>query len=189
MKCRLSPADPRERHNYIRKLREAVDQAKRKAALLDRRRDFVSQSLKISGERPKELRIIPLVVMNQGFGASLEIDGCRIIDFRFLRIYLGSGEHVSDGAIDPMTGHVGFSTSVLYSNQEEAERLFEKFMAEPPVLQRLLNRMQASACPFKMPSGDELLIEMHLLADMSDQDRARTRHLRSALAKARATAL
>jgi hypothetical protein len=39
------------------------------------------------------LKIIPLVVVNQGFGASLDVDACRVIDASFLKLFLGSSTY------------------------------------------------------------------------------------------------
>jgi hypothetical protein len=56
VKCYLRPADSVERSQYIEKLTGAVNQATRKAALLDRRRDLLSWTGRSAGRSPLRMR-------------------------------------------------------------------------------------------------------------------------------------
>ena len=95
IKCFLFPAESMERFNYLKNVGAATRQVNRKAALLVARRDVIAASLAISLEKAEPLRIVPLVVLNQGFGSCLVIDGCTVTDAKFLKLYLGTGTPVS----------------------------------------------------------------------------------------------
>jgi hypothetical protein len=174
VKCVLSPADPLERFNYLGTLIGASEQALRKAALIRKRRDVIARVLGIDEERAKELRVIPLVVTNQDFGASLEIDGCKVIDHRSLRNYLGSGNRVTDYSQDAETKKMIYLQRTLYSTQHQAEISFEACMADPPSLRRFLKRLEPAKCPFPTSSGAQLWIETTWLKDISEEERNQT---------------
>src|SRR4029079_9292587 len=89
VKSLLFPSDSRERYNFMGKLKEAAAQANRKAAYLAHRRKAAAYALKITETRAESLRIVPIVVMNQGFGASLRFADCIVTDAAFLMQYLG----------------------------------------------------------------------------------------------------
>jgi hypothetical protein len=91
VKCWLYPADPIERFNHLKKLRAAAEQASRKAALLRDRPDVAARALGLSEDICRQLRVVPLVVANQGFGFSLDLGGCIVADAQFLETYLGNG--------------------------------------------------------------------------------------------------
>ena len=69
VKCFVFPADPQERFNHMEKVVDASAQARRKAEALARRPDVAVRALGVGPDRAARLRTVPLVVLNQGFGA------------------------------------------------------------------------------------------------------------------------
>ncbi len=90
VKCWIFPADPFERWLYFDKLRAAAAQAKRKASAIDQHRVRAAQALAVPEAEVANLKVVPLIVTNQGFAFSMDIDGCRVIDERFLTNYLAA---------------------------------------------------------------------------------------------------
>lgn len=93
-------------------------------------------------DRPEAatLPITPIVILNSGFGFSLEFDGCRIVDSTFLREYLRSPYLLSGGAT---RGNrlIGEEVSTLYTSEADAEQRFDVMIARPAVLHRFINRL------------------------------------------------
>jgi hypothetical protein len=165
VKFHLTPADSRERYNHLRKLRAASEQARRKAALLITRPDVVARALGITEGRAKELRVVPLIVDNQGFGLALDVDGCRVTESRFLLNCLSSGTLVTDAAFVPRTGQQIHMKTHLYVDQAQAERELDLILADPIVLKRFTDRIRWSRSPFPAASQLEFLTEVPYLGD------------------------
>ena len=119
VKCWLYPADLFERFNHLRKLKEAANQANRKARLLQSRPNIAAEALGLTEEECRSLRVAPLVIMNQGFGFSLTIGGCAVTDALFLLNYLGAGTIDTSAAIDPRTGRMIHATSTFYDSETQ----------------------------------------------------------------------
>jgi hypothetical protein len=153
VKFHLTPADSHERYNHLQKLQAAAEQVRRKATLLTSRPDVIARALDITEGRAKELRAIPIIVDNQGFGFSLNIDGCQVTDSRCLLNCLGSGKLVTDAVMVPRTGERIHQETVLYASQTQAECDFEQLLACPSVLTRFSRRISWGRSTFPMPRG------------------------------------
>ena len=179
VKFHLTPADSQERYNHLRKLQAAADQARRKATLLVTRPDVIARALNITEARAKELRAVPLIVDNQGFGFSLDLDGCRVTDSRYLLSCLGSGKLVTHGAMNPRTGAYVNQETVFYSSQAEAERDFEQLLACPSVLTRFTRRIEWGRSTWPTASGIQVAVEVPLLRDITGEDLERFQALQA----------
>jgi hypothetical protein len=115
------------------KLKDAAAQANRKAAYLAHRRKAAAYALKITETRAESLRVVPIVVMNQGFGASLQFADCIVTDAAFLMQYLGTGKY--------------------YENAADAVQGFATTMQRPPPLYRFIDGLRWTEYEFPMASG------------------------------------
>lgn len=161
VKCFSFPADTRERYNHLRKLRDACAQAVRKAAAIAKRPDVAAKALGISEDKVKALTILPITMVNQGYGVSLEFDGCVVTDARILDLYLGSGSYDSDAAIDTKVGGSAHLTLHLYRTPEEAVERFAATMRKPPGLQRFIDRLTWTSMQVPTSKDDVLFRVAH----------------------------
>ena len=173
IKCLLFPADSRERYNFLRKLKDAAAQATRKAIFIRTRRDIVARVLSISPEKAQSLRVLPVVVMNQGFGMSLVFDDCVVTNAKFLKLYLGSGNYVSEAAVNRVDGSWAQAERFLYRNEKEAADNFEESMRRPPPLYRFVDRLRWTTFGFPTHSGVPLSIARSELSDVAGETRKR----------------
>ena len=164
VKCWLFPADPYEQFNHMRKLRAAAEQAKRKAGLLEGRPDVAAKALGLTEDECRKLRVVPLVIMNQGFGFSLNVDGCAVTDAAFLATYLGAGTIATAAAIDTRTGLMEPTTTTLYERETQAADRFEAAMASPIVLQRFLDRLNWTASRSQPSAPNRSILQLPGLA-------------------------
>jgi hypothetical protein len=181
VKCLLSPADSRERYNFLRTLKDAAAQATRKAAAIAQYRDVAAQVLGIPETKVNNLRVLPLVVTNQGFGISLVFDGCIVIDAKFLKLYLGSGKYVSEAAFNCVDGSWAHAERYLYRSAAEAVDNFEKSMRRPPPLYRFVDQLHWTTFEFPTLSGNSLLITRTEYGNLSDETRSRYQALHAAV--------
>jgi hypothetical protein len=157
VKCFLAPTEPMERHNYLRKLEKACEQASRKANWLEQNVEEVVSRL---GELPKEPKFIPLVVLNQGNGAGYACGNCVAVDARFLALYLSGGEYVSGGAVEFETGRLGYEHTRLYETAGEAEaRMVETFESHPGVA-KYLDAILWDISKIPLADGTELIMSI-----------------------------
>jgi hypothetical protein len=137
VKSLLFPSDARERYNFMRKLKGAAEQASRKAAALSKRLKIAAFALKVAEAKAVGLRIVPIVVLNQGFGTSLQFGECVVTDAKFLMEYLG-GKH--------------------YRDATEAVRWFETTMKRPPPLYRFIDQLRWTDYEFPAAAGADLRV-------------------------------
>jgi hypothetical protein len=175
VKCWLYPADSIERFQHFKKIEAAAEQAVRKADLLRERPDVAAKALGLTEAEVRALRVVPLVVANQGFGFSLNARGCLITDAAYLETYLGSGSISSGMVIDHRTGRSMTTGLTLYQNEKEAADKFESLFATPPVLQRFIDRISWTTVPFPLPGGGTLDFAVPRLEDITGEERLRAK--------------
>ena len=154
VKCWLYPADAIERFNQLRKLRKAAEQVKRKANALRARPDVAAKALGLSEELCQHLRVVPLVVSNQGFGFSLDLGGCFVTDAAFLKRYLDNGSLVIGYASDVRTGAAAPMVATMYERESQAAERIERNFRDPVVLRRFEQRISWEKIPFPTPIGE-----------------------------------
>ena len=172
VKCFLFPADSRERLNYMEKLADAAEQAKRKAKALALHADASAKALGLADERAGQLRVVPLVVVNQEFGVSYDFDDCLVVDARFLLLYLGSGTYVPHSVIAPKGTGYALGSSTLYNSQTESAKCFEDTLRDPPTLSRFVDRLKWEPFPVPTQTGEPLLVMRTILKEPGADERS-----------------
>lgn len=173
VKCWLFPADPFECFIHLRKLRHAAGQAKRKADLLREQPNVAANVLSLTEEECRRLRMVPLVIANQGFGFSLNVDGCLVTDAAFFLTYLGAGTINTGMAIDTRTGRMIRSTITLYEREQQASDRFESTFAAPAVLQRFVDRISWTTIPFPTVGKRPIHFAVPRFGDLFGEERSR----------------
>lgn len=170
VKCLLAPVEPMERFNYLAKLSDAGGQAVRKAVWVASQTEMIAEHFEISLEEVENVRVIPIVVVNQGAGFGLLAGGARVVDFHFLRLYLTDGKYHSGTAFN-FAGKRGASQyQTLYETEREAEDNFEGVMAHPPTLDRFLRGAEWQTTRFPMSSGKDFEIAICNFNDRGNRE-------------------
>ena len=171
VKCWLFPANSIERYYQLKKLRKAADQARRKADALRKRPDVAAKSLGLSLDICGDLRVIPLVVSNQGFGFSLNFDGCLVTDAGFLERYLRNGILLTSYAVDFRTGADLPVLATQYDTESQAAVRIEKELSDPAVMQQFEERISWHMMPSRIPIEHPIL---HAAARLGNLNRDET---------------
>ena len=154
VKCLLFPAEPRERFNYLEKLADAAAQARIKAQAIESRPDVAGRALGVAADKIAGSRVVPLVVVNQGFGTSLEIEGCRVTDARFLALYLSSGTYAPHVLVGRRgTEHVVASASLYRDQNEAASHIERRLVIRPPCGASWIERFGMSSTSRRLPAS------------------------------------
>lgn len=167
----LMPTDPHERDRYDEKLRGAAEQAKRKAAALDTRRDVVADYLSISQDDANALRLLPVIVTAQGYGFSQYFDDVLVIDAEFLRLYLMGDDLVTGRVLEPKTGRHSDITMSFYESESDAAHKFERNMSSPFVLTRFIERVVWSEIRLPCLVHGKAVIDIAQLGDLTSFER------------------
>ena len=120
-----------------------------------------------------QLKVVPIVVVNQGFGVSLTEDDCVVTDAKFLKLYLGGGTYVSEGAVNHVDGGWADATKLMYKGADEAVAKFSSTMRKPPPLDRFQRLLQWSTFNFPTGSGEHLLIAQTELGNLPAEMQSR----------------
>lgn len=176
LKFLLRPADPHQWARHYAKLSAAAKQAKAKAAAVEARRDVAASALGLDLRDLVDLPVTPIVVLNSGFGFSLEVDGCRVIDAQYLRDFLRSPYFSTGGALE-RGKLVSEEVTVVYSSEHDAARRFDDIMAKPGVLIRFLNRINWDVVDYPWSEDEPLRIASPFRGDMTPLERERRKGL------------
>jgi hypothetical protein len=179
VKCWLFPADPFERFQHFKKLKLAATQAVRKAEAIRTRPDVAAKALGLSEDEVRALRTVPIVVTNQGFGFSLEIEGCRVVEAAFLKTFLGTGSLIAGLSMDVRTGATTPIDMTLYQTEKQATDRFESIIAKPAVLYRFVDRIEEKFMPFPSLIGAKTMVTTFHLADIGADERLLTEMMAS----------
>lgn len=178
VKCWLFPADPFERFNHFGKLKKAAEQGVRKAAALRARPDVAARALGLDEAEVRNLRTLPIVVTNQGFGFSLEVEGCRVVDAAFLKTYLSGGSVVAGMTVGG-NGQIEHLHHKLYETEQQAADNFEATMAKPALLYRFVDRIGLTLVPFPSLIGAKNAVTIYNLEDIAGDERVASRMMAS----------
>lgn len=181
VKHRLFPSDSMERFNYFQKLKGAAEQAKVKAQAISDHPETAAAALGLPVETIKQLRVLPLVVVNQGFGLSLMVDDVRVTETMFLDHLLGDATIVSGMSFDVFTGERIFAEDTIYESEKDLVERFQDILADPWVLRRYISRMGWRTYEFPQASGGSITIEAPLLGDITGEERGRAEDTRDYL--------
>ncbi|PXA86546.1 hypothetical protein DMC47_34405 [Nostoc sp. 3335mG] len=155
IKCFIGPADPIERYDYLRKLEDAAEQARRKARWLDVNRNAAAEILPAADQ--DELRFVPLVIVNQSNGASWSFDGCTVVDAKWFDMFLSSGEYHTAAtiALDGQSDDT-FAGATLYTTVAEAEAAIPKLFENHPGLRLFRDALDWSESIIPLADGRPL---------------------------------
>jgi hypothetical protein len=167
LKFFLTPTDPHHWDRFFRdRLGGAAEQANLRAAALRERPDVVADALGIAVEAASRLSVVPIIVVSQGYGFSLEVDGCRAVDADFLCSYLASPDFRGTAMMN-RGRRVAERIVTLYRSELEASDRFAEVMADPWPLRRFLDRMERVPTPYPRPTGGEFTIASSFRGDLT----------------------
>ena len=158
IKCFIYPADPVERHNFLKKIASAIDQIKKKADYVLRFRPGIFNGVAYSS-------VAPLVVTNQPLGPGYDSEHVAIIDFDALLDFLSTNEYYSKASFDRSQGAAFEVGGILYQNDDQASNALKRRARYPPWLTAMKSRINAVKTPFVATGIDCFLVEMFELAD------------------------
>ncbi|PZO69800.1 MAG: hypothetical protein DI636_06775 [Pelagerythrobacter marensis] len=93
LKFLLTPDDPHRWSRFYENLDQAAEQAERKASSLSSRPDIMALELGLSESKVRGLPVTPIVIVNGGFGFSLKVRDCRVVDGMFQQSGEGGSEY------------------------------------------------------------------------------------------------
>jgi hypothetical protein len=176
LKFLLMPADPHQWGRHYEKLADAAKQARNKAAALGARRDVAAAALGLAEVDVAGLPITPLIILNNGFGFSLEVNGCRVVDAMYLRDFIRSPEFSTGGAIG-RGKLLSEEITIVYSSEPDAAQRFDAIMARPGILIRFLDRLSWDVVDYPSDDGVALRIACPFRGDMTPVERERRKAL------------
>jgi hypothetical protein len=158
VKCLLAPAEPMERFNYLDALEDAAEQVWRKCDWIERNRSNVLTKLGIPDEaRAAEIRLVPIVILNQGYGFGLDLNGVAFTDLHFLSLLLRSGTYAGDTRFE--RGSIINAPITLYSCQAELESQLHMLLTHPRPLRRYEGKISWQSEPFPNSTGRPFAVE------------------------------
>jgi hypothetical protein len=169
IKCLLAPVEPIEHFNFLTKLDAAGQQAVRKAKWISENVSVVAEVLNLTAAEARELRPVPIIVLNQGSGFGLLAGGVRVVDFHFLRLYFSDGEYAAGTAFNFSKKRAASQFHVLYKSEGEADAHFEETMANPPTIERFKKSARWQKTRFPMSNGKDIEIAVCNFNDERDQ--------------------
>ena len=176
LKFLLTPDDPHRWERFYDSLDHAAEQAERKADALSSRRDLIASELGIPEEEVRDLPITPIVIVNGGFGFSLKMRNCRVVDGTFLRDYLKSQSLSTGGAFDSRRVMREEVTMMYFSEREAADR-FDLIMAQPPGLRKFIDRLTWDTVEYSSHFGESFRIRRPFRGDLTAAERMKRRGL------------
>lgn len=164
VKCFVAPSEPTDKRNHLANLDKATAQAEVKRAWADANREAVAEALGVEAAQTARLRMVPLVVLNHGFGMGLERYGVPVVDLHYLRILLGWGSYQGDTRFERHVGMM-YDPVTLYRSQAEFEAKVDNLLRDPPPFKRFEGRVRWRRIPFETSNGRPFLIELPAISD------------------------
>jgi hypothetical protein len=170
VKCYTAPSEAIEKHNHLRNLAHATEQAENKRNWAAANLEVVAYALGVDDpKRSANLSLHPLVVINHGFGLGFERHGVPIVDFHYLRLLLSSGSYQAGTRFERGVG-MTYESVQLYGSQAELEAKLDNLLKEPPVLKRYDDTLRWRRVPFQTSTGEPFFIEMPALKEVAAPD-------------------
>ena len=158
VKCWIGPAEAIEYYSYLKKLSNASEQVARKARWLRQNMKEVFGRLNITLQPNVDLRVLPIVVTNQGYGFSLEFGEVRVVDFHYLRLYLSESQFLTGMAFDAARRTAVQFQEKLYSSEADAEHNVKSAMSKPLPLLRNISMRWSGLRPGYLSVADEICV-------------------------------
>ncbi|MCK4579362.1 MAG: hypothetical protein KAU50_11270 [Candidatus Marinimicrobia bacterium] len=154
-KCLLFPAEPLEYFNYFDTLNQACTQIKRKAGFVEKHIELFLESLKWTNDiQVQDIKLVPIVLVNQPIGAGLVINAIPIIDIRVISLYLRQSklEHFVLFDEKGKKQFIGKETN-LYESKEQASENILSYLCNPPQIEMLKRFIKIMKYPSPMIDG------------------------------------
>jgi hypothetical protein len=164
VKCFVAPSEPTDKRNHLDNLDKATAQAKVKRLWVEANTAAVAKALGVDATQAARLRVVPVVVLNHGFGMGLERYGVPVVDLHYLRLLLGWGRYQSGTRFEQHVGAV-YETVTLYRSQSEFEAKVEVLLRDPPPLKRFNERLTWRRIPFQTSNDRPFLIELPAISE------------------------
>jgi hypothetical protein len=164
VKCFVAPSEPTDKRNHLDNLDKATKQAQAKRAWADENREAVAVALGVDVAKAEKLRMMPVVVLNHGFGMGLERQGVPVVDLHYLRLLLGWGHYQGGTRFERHVG-MSYETVTLYRSQAEFEAKVEGLLRDPPPLKRFNDRLTWRRIPFQTSDDRPFLIELPAMSE------------------------
>jgi hypothetical protein len=159
VKCFLAPVEPMDRFNYLNAIDDAAEQTQRKCNWIDTNRIDVLPKLGVAdSERLAAIHLVPVVILNRGYGFGLDLDGVAVTDLHFLSLLLGEGEYAGDTRVE--RGSIMGAPVKLYDSQAALERGLHSLLTRPRPLQRYRGTISWTTEPFPTSTGRPFVIEL-----------------------------
>jgi hypothetical protein len=139
-KCLLTPTEPIERYNFIKRLNDGCEQVKRKSDWFSRNRIIATQHFHCSKEEADKLRFFPLVVTNQSFGLGHSFAEVPVVDLKYLDLICAGGSYISDAAFKTASRASVGHKEKLYDDAQDLEKRIARLLRDPVVMRRFKNR-------------------------------------------------
>ena len=140
------PSNPIEFHNYYRDLEKASNQLNRII------KDYINPNLEkflkktgFSNLSVEQIRIVPVIISSLPFATGRKFQNIPVVDLEILKRYVNEGK-TSDFTVTGESKKLIQEIS-FYSSEEEAEKLIEQYLAEPPQLKIFFNNVRWNRVP------------------------------------------
>ena len=129
LKCKISPATPKDLRWHFEAIEQAAGQARLRAELAGAALGELAAMLEFRGP-PDALRVVPFVLINGEVGVGRAVDGTPVVDLVSLHNYLYDGALSMAGDAD---GHSHVRVN-YYRNAAEAEQNLPVYLEETPAV-------------------------------------------------------
>ncbi|WP_170118325.1 hypothetical protein [Phreatobacter oligotrophus] len=155
IKCLIQPTEPMERYNYRRKLQKASDQVHRKTLILKQNWEKIARIFDIEPSTLSQFEITEIVIINNCLGTGLRFDNVIVTDDNIMKIFFGSPDYVSGLKFDLIKNQIETRSEMLYKNDAEASKSFEKIANRPVLLKNLIENTQWKRGKFPRSNGEK----------------------------------
>ena len=151
VKCQRFPARAIEIYNNISELKEACQQAARKAKAVVA---SLAEVLRITAfgslSNKQTWRVLPFVLSNQEIGVGSSFDDIPIVDRQILESYFGQGGYYPAARLGPRGTIIDKGQfHSYYDNDKEAEERIEDYLRNPPPVRRYEPFCELRQIPFE----------------------------------------
>lgn len=164
IKCFLAPSESMERYNYLNALIAAANQARRKADWVSNNMNEVLVKTGMLQDKSQEIRVTPLVVLNQGFGFGANIESVPVTDLHFLSLILKYNQYM--GHVMMGKGFMRNRPVKIYQTQRDIEMNIAQIITTAIPLARFDSNIKITRQPFPISGNETIWIEMPTMFDL-----------------------
>ena len=128
-KSYITPGDPIDRYNTIKKLRHGATQAQRKAKMIknDFQGKFAFENIVLDHVE----EVLPLLLTSSPYGTGLSFNGVPVVDASFFEMLLGGKSYMSVMAQNSLTGEIVKEETHLYPMDKFSFSVFWRHVCDP----------------------------------------------------------